>query len=94
MGDTIILSGLRFNQAPHQLKLLFALLAQNGTELIVEAHDMDKYNNKAISNGASKIYLIAQEHGMDCRRLTWNPNYKGVDDWILGKSPQERLEMK
>ncbi len=56
-----------------QLKLLFALLAQNGTELIVEAHDMDKYSNKAISKGASKIYLIAQEHGMDCRRLTWNP---------------------
>lgn len=65
----------------NQLKLLFALLAQNGTELIVEAHDMDKYSNKAISKGASKIYLIAQEHGMECCRLTWNPNYKGVDDW-------------
>ena len=72
-----------------QLKLLFALLAQNGTELIVEAHDMDKYSNKAISNGASKIYLIAQEHGMDCRRLTWNPNYKGVDDWQIALRRQE-----
>lgn len=75
-----------------QLKLLFALLAQNGTELIVEAHDMDKYSNKAISKGASKIYLIAQEHGMDCRRLTWNPNYKGVDDWQIAMRREEVLK--
>ena len=72
-----------------QLKLLFALLAQNGTELIVEAHDMDKYRNEAISKGASKIYLIAREYGMNCRRLTWNPNYKGVDDWQLALRKQE-----
>lgn len=66
-----------------RLGLLFALLAQNGTELIVEAHDMDKYSNEAISKGASKIFFLAQEHGMQCSRLTWNPNYKGVDDWQL-----------
>lgn len=72
-----------------RLNLIFALLAQNGTELIVEAHDMDKYSNEAISKGASKIYLMAQEHGMECRRLTWNPNYKGVDDWQLALRRQE-----
>ena len=72
-----------------RLDLLFALLAQNGTELIIEAHDMDKYSNEAISKGASKIYLMAQEHGMDCRRLTWNPNYKGVDDWQLALRRKE-----
>ena len=26
---------------------------------------------------------------MDCRRLTWNPNYKGVDDWQLALQRQE-----
>lgn len=78
-----------------RLNLLFALLSQNGTELIVEAHDMDKYSNEAISKGASKIYLMAHEHGMECRRLTWNPNYKGVDDWQLAlrqKEMQKRAE--
>ena len=30
-----------------QLDTLFALLAQNGTEEIIEAHDMDKYSTKA-----------------------------------------------
>lgn len=66
-----------------QLDPLFALLAQNGTELIVEAHDMDKYSNKMTEKGSSKIYVLARKYGMDCRRLTWNPNYKGVDDWQL-----------
>lgn len=66
-----------------QLGLLFGLLAQNGTELIIEAHDMDKYSNEMIARGSSKIYLLARQHGMECRRLTWNPNYKGIDDWQL-----------
>lgn len=64
-----------------QLDMLFALSAQNGTKLIVEAHDMDKYRNEYVSGGASKIYLMARSHGMSCRQLTWNPNYKGIDDW-------------
>ena len=66
-----------------QLGPLFALLAQNGTELIIEAHDMDKYSNEMIAKGSSRIYLLAGQYGMECRRLTWNPNYKGIDDWQL-----------
>ena len=75
---------------------LFALLAQSGTEEIIEAHDMDKYSNQMTMNGASKIYTLAKKHGMDCRRLTWNPNYKGFDDWQLALQRkiqrQEELE--
>jgi hypothetical protein len=66
-----------------QLGPLFALLAQNGTEEIVEAEDMDKFRNDKVTKGASQIYLMAREYGMECRRLTWNPNYKGIDDWQL-----------
>ena len=62
---------------------VFAHLAENGTQTIIEAEDMDKYRNEHIQNGASKIQLMAKRYGMDCRRLTWNPNYKGVDDWQL-----------
>ena len=77
-----------------QLDMLFALLAQNGTKLIVEAHDMDKYRNEHVAGGASKIYLMARSHGMNCRRLTWNPNYKGIDDWqrALKKKEQQKKE--
>ena len=70
---------------------LFAALARNGTELIVEANDMDKFNNNMTSKGASKIYLMARRYGMDCRPLTWNPNYKGIDDWQLALRRKEKL---
>ena len=66
-----------------QLDSLFESLRRNGTEEIIEAEDMDKYSNKGVSQGASKLYLLAQKHGLSCRRLTWNPNYKGIDDWQL-----------
>ncbi len=75
-----------------QLEPLLALLAQNGTELIVEAHDMDKFQNKMIQKGASKIYLMARNCGMKCRQLTWNPNYKGIDDWQIAISQKEIQE--
>ena len=66
-----------------KLDELFAFLKKNGTEEIIEAQDMDKYRNVHVEKGASKIYLMARKHELQCRRLTWNPNYKGLDDWQL-----------
>jgi len=66
-----------------QLDPVFSVLAYNGTKLIIEAHDMDKYRNENIDKGASKIYVMAHKYKMESRRLTWNPNHKGIDDWQL-----------
>lgn len=76
----------------NKLDMLFALLAANGTEVIIEAEDMDKYHNAAVSKGASKIYLMARSHGLECRRLTWDPNYKGIDDWQLAMPEEKRAK--
>ena len=65
------------------LEELFQTVSHNGTKLIVEAHDMDKFRNEMVDKGASGINSLAHKYGMDCRRLTWNPNYKGIDDWQL-----------
>lgn len=46
---------------------------------------MDKFHNAAVHNGAMKICRMAEEHGIACRRLIWNPNYKGMDDWLLAQ---------
>lgn len=53
---------------------------------------MDKYRNAMVNKGASKIYLLAKKHGMECRRLTWNPNYKGIDDWQLALRRQKEVK--
>lgn len=76
------------------LDRIFALLAQSGTELIVEAHDMDKYSNAMTAKGTSEICRMARAHGMECRRLTWNPNYKGIDDWQLALRQKAREEKR
>lgn len=76
-----------------QLDMLFALLAENGTQTIIEAADMDKFRNEQVNKGASSIYLLAKKHGLSFRRLTWNPNYKGIDDWQLAiRRSKERKE--
>lgn len=66
-----------------QLDGLFAELRKNGTEEIIEADDMDKFRNVMVNRGAEKIHRMAIQNGLACRRLTWNPNYKGMDDWQL-----------
>lgn len=81
------------------LRELFAFLHRNGTEEIIEAEDMDKYSKPGVQKGASQIYLLAKEFGMSCKRLTWNPNYKGIDDWQLAlhrkeKQKKEAQEMR
>lgn len=73
-----------------KLDELFAFLHRNGTEEIIEAEDMDKYSNEMVGKGTSKIYALAAKHGMRCRRLTWNPNYKGIDDWQLALRRKEQ----
>jgi hypothetical protein len=72
-----------------QLELMFTLLKENGTEIIVEAADMDKFRNENVDRGVSNIYLIAKKCGLELRRLTWNPNYKGIDDWQLALKRQQ-----
>ncbi len=73
-----------------QMAPLFKLLSNNGTERIIEAQDMDKFSNENVAKSASKIYLLARQNGMEYCRLTWNPNYKGIDDWQLALRRRDR----
>ena len=72
------------------LEELFRFLAENGTQEIIECQDMDKFSNPMTNKGASQIFLLARKYGMTCRRLTWNPNFKGLDDWRLALRRRER----
>ena len=76
------------------LEELFQFLAENGTQEIIECQDMDKFSNPMTNKGASQIYLLARKYGMSCRRLTWNPNYKGLDDWRLALRRRDRQQRK
>ena len=68
---------------------LFSFLSRNGTEEIIEAEDMDKFRNEGVHRGACAVHQLARKHGMACRQLRWNPNYKGIDDWQLALRRQQ-----
>ena len=65
------------------LEKVFPFLARGGTELIVEAEDMDKMVNPDVARGAARVYAMARAAGMACKQLTWDPACKGIDDWQL-----------
>lgn len=77
---------------PNGLDELFSYLHRNGTEEIIEAEDMDKYRNVEVNRGAAMVYQLARKNGMTCRRLSWNPNYKGIDDWQLALRRQKEAQ--
>ncbi len=78
-----------------QLDLLFEFLAANGTQEIVLAPDIDRYRNKNVNEAVKKITTMVLAKGLRCRLLSWNPNYKGVDDWqiaMMRKKPVKEPE--
>lgn len=65
------------------LKELFLTLVKNGTKTIVEVLDIDKYRNKNVAAGASKVHELALECGLGYETPIWNPNYNGIDDYFI-----------
>ncbi len=88
MNRTFIASAGSNSQG--QLDPTFQFLTRSGTELIIEAQDMDKYSNTAVAKSASNIHVLARKYGLEFRRLTWNANYKGIDDWQLAMRRREK----
>lgn len=80
------------------LEEAFQQFNESGTKLIIEALDMDKFSNECVALGAQNIYFLAKKYGMSCQSLTWNPNYKGFDDWQIAlrrkaEKNKERIRM-
>ena len=51
-----------------------------------------------IRKGCLKLYDMCEKLGLNCQRISWDTdtdglwlgNYKGVDDWIYSKPPEEK----
>lgn len=67
------------------LNELFSTLANNGTKTIVEVLDTDKYKNKNVAAGAIKVRELAMEYGMNYETPVWNPNFNGIDDFLIAQ---------
>ena len=67
------------------IERLLPALAATGTTQLIEAFDMDKYSNRYVRKGADRLFQLAGKHGLKFSRLKWDPNCKGVDDWLIAK---------
>lgn len=72
------------------LETLLSALQRNGTQVVVEAADMDKFANPAVYKGMHNLLHLARRKGMQTVSLTWDGNYKGIDDWMLSLKQPKR----
>lgn len=76
------------------LKDIFKTLSSGGTQTIVEALDIDKFKNVNVAAGAIKVRELAKEYGMDYEIAVWNPNFNGIDDYLLAKRNADKEDSK
>ncbi|MCI8521269.1 MAG: DUF3854 domain-containing protein [Clostridia bacterium] len=67
------------------INCLIDALSQLNIKKVYEVFDMDKQVNIHVRNALIKIKSILTERGIEVQTCTWNPWYKGIDDYCLYK---------
>ena len=67
--------------ATRSLDSLLLRLKQNGVRTVVEALDLDKFDNKNVQKAASKLRDKIGAMGLEVLVAVWNKDYNGVDDY-------------
>ena len=66
-----------------QLSKELKYLKDNGTKTIVIATDMDYEKNESVRRSTESIINIVKRSGLHCKIARWNPEYKGIDDFLI-----------
>jgi hypothetical protein len=78
-----------------QLSAELEYLKEHGTKRIVVATDMDYLDKPSVANAMNRICSIIKKSGLECHMATWNPEYKGIDDFMIAaKSGALNLDLK
>lgn len=66
-------------------------LYQLGTREIVNAYDMDLLKKVQVWEAYQKANAIIREHGMSVRKIRWDPEYKGLDDFFCAQKAARKI---
>lgn len=66
----------------NHLKATLKYLKDNGTKQIMTAFDMDYLTNPHVTNGYRDLSGILASLGLPYGTYLWNPEYKGLDDYV------------
>ena len=56
-----------------------------GEARIILATDMDETTNPFVEKNVEKLREVLTEYGFPVQKMTWDPAFKGIDDYLLGK---------
>ena len=59
-----------------------------GVEKVMDCFDMDYLTNEFVKKDIEALKVLVAEMDMTYQRVTWNPKYKGIDDYYLAKKNQ------
>ena len=61
-------------------------LRELGITKVYEAFDMDKRSKPEVKQALITLRNTLSDMGVECVSCSWNPKYKGMDDYILAKT--------
>lgn len=67
-------------------------LKSQGLEAVVEAFDMDQFENQHVKENAKQVHRIITNCGLKCCKMTWNSVDKGIDDHYYHQKIKEENE--
>ena len=76
-----------------ELETVFAKIKKNNKcNVIVDAFDMDDSTNPHVRRGHIKLAWLAEKYGFVPKRITWDHQYKGIDDYLFAKKRRYHYE--
>lgn len=73
----------------HYLKRALFDLKKAGMKKVTIAFDMDLYSNEHVMAALNKLKDLLAEMKIPYTFLSWDREYKGLDDWLLAKHTKE-----
>ena len=58
-------------------------IKEEGVETIYNAFDMDYISNEHVKRASDKLEELIKSLGFKYKRSTWDPQYKGIDDYLV-----------
>lgn len=75
-----------------ELKKELSYLKERGVETLVNAFDMDAFDNPDVQKASDKLGDLVKAHGFTYKRAIWDKKEKGVDDFLLSVKMKREFE--
>lgn len=68
------------------LEIMLDELKKMDVSTIVTCFDMDFLSNQNVKEAYARLTSLIRQKGFNCKKKKWDPEYKGLDDYLLAMS--------